>query len=53
MIALVDYARRYITKGLTIVKIVEFNDSLHLYDYDWDSSMKVSKPTINMRLTYE
>jgi thymidylate synthase len=52
MIALVDYARRYLTKKLKIVKIVEFNDSLHLYEYDWESADNISKPNVNMRLTY-
>lgn len=53
MIGLVDYARRYLLKGRKIVKIVEFNDSLHIYDYDWANSVRVRKPTLNMRLNYE
>lgn len=53
MIALVDYARRYLCRHLDIVKIVEFNDSLHIYDYDWDKAKSISKPTRDMRLTYE
>ena len=53
MIALVEYVRRYITRGLKIVKIVEFNDSLHVYDYDYKASENISKPTVNMRLAYE
>lgn len=53
MIALVDYAMRYVTNGFNIVKIVEFNDSLHVYDYDWDDSLRVRKPTMNMRKCYE
>jgi thymidylate synthase len=52
-IATYEYAKRYIVGDKQIVKIVEFNDSLHIYDYDWDRAKRVRKPTRNMRLSYE
>lgn len=53
MIALVDYATQYVTHELEIVKIVEFNDSLHVYDYDYEASRNISKPTVDFRRAYE
>ena len=43
MIALVAYVIKYIIGEYKIKEIVEFNDSLHIYDYDWDAAGRVKQ----------
>ena len=52
-IALYAYVKRYIVPTGTIVKIVEYNDSLHVYDYDWEASKHIRKPNRNLRESYK
>lgn len=43
LIGLVEYVTRELLEpeGLTLVKYTEFNNSLHVYDYNWDAARKV------------
>lgn len=49
MIALVNYVCQYVIGDYRINKIVEFNDSLHIYDYDWVSASMVTQETRLLR----
>lgn len=49
MIALVNFVSMYVIGDYRIKKIIEFNDSLHIYDYDWDAAAKVKQQTRLLR----
>jgi hypothetical protein len=49
-IGIYQFAKQYIIgKDVEVVKIVEFNDSLHIYDYDWDSAMNIRRDDAYIR----